>query len=51
MRWLAAILNMLDRLVPAPAPDLTVRRPHLSPVEYYQQAQRTRATAWQEVDR
>lgn len=51
MRWLAAALNLLDRLFPAPAPDLTVRRPHLSPVEFYQQAQRLRANAWQEVDR
>lgn len=51
MRWLVAFRNIADRLFPAPAPDLTVRRPHLSPVEFYQQAQRTRATAWQKVDR
>jgi len=30
---------------------LRTARPQMSPVEFYQQAQRTRATAWQKVDR
>ena len=51
MRWLAALRNIADRLLPAPAPDLTVRRPHLSPVEFYQRKQRERRLEWQEVDR
>lgn len=51
MRWLAAALNLLDRLFPAPAPDLRIVPRHESPVEVYQRKQRERRLEWQEVNR
>ena len=51
MRFLEALFNLANGLVPPRRIDMTVRRSPMSPTELYLARQRSAANAWQEVDR
>lgn len=46
MRWLQALLNLANGLVPPRRIDMTVRRSPQSPTELYLARRRAEATAW-----